>query len=93
MRYSLRHSQGMYEGQRGSGSAKRVVNVTRSSYAGQHRYGTMPWSGDISATWETLRCSIPEGLNFCAAGEPYWECRRRSVFCPDEPQILVLERR
>jgi alpha-D-xyloside xylohydrolase len=70
--YSLYHSQGIYEGQRASGSGKRVVNLTRSSYAGQHRYGTITWNGDICATWETLRRCIPEGLNFCAAGEPYW---------------------
>jgi len=70
--FSLLHSQGMYEGQRGAAPHKRMVNVTRSSYAGQHRYGTTTWSGDICATWETLRRSIPEGLNFCAAGEPYW---------------------
>ena len=70
--YSLAHSQGIYEGQRGADATKRVVNLTRSSYAGQHRYGTVTWSGDICGTWEVLRRSIPEGLNFCAAGEPYW---------------------
>jgi alpha-D-xyloside xylohydrolase len=70
--YSLLYSQGIYEGQRSATGAKRVVNLTRSSYAGQHRYSTVTWSGDICATWETLRRSIPEGLNFCAAGEPYW---------------------
>jgi alpha-D-xyloside xylohydrolase len=85
--YSLRHSQGMYEGQRGSGSAKRVVNVTRSSYAGQHRYGTTTWSGDISATWETLRRSIPEGLNFCAAGEPYWSVDVGAFFVRNDPRF------
>lgn len=70
--YSLLHSQGIYEGQRHADSSKRVVNLTRSSYAGQHRYGTVTWSGDICGTWESLRRSIPEGLNFCAAGEPFW---------------------
>ncbi|WP_049961157.1 glycoside hydrolase family 31 protein [Pseudacidobacterium ailaaui] len=70
--YSLMHSQCIYEGQRRATSAKRVVNLTRSSYAGQHRYGTITWSGDICGTWETLRRSISEGLNFCATGEPYW---------------------
>lgn len=39
--YSLAHSQGIYEGQRNTQSGKRVVNLTRSSYAGQHRYGTI----------------------------------------------------
>jgi alpha-D-xyloside xylohydrolase len=70
--YSLVHSQGIYEGQRRTGDAKRVVNLTRSSYAGQHRYATITWNGDICATWEALRRCIPEGLNFCVTGEPYW---------------------
>ncbi len=70
--YSLLHAQGIYEGQRSTGGAKRVVNLTRSSYAGQHRYSTITWNGDVSATWETLRRSIAEGVNFCASGEPYW---------------------
>jgi alpha-D-xyloside xylohydrolase len=70
--YSLLHSQGIYEGQRAATTAKRVLNLTRSSYAGQHRYGAVSWNGDVCATWETLRRSISEGLNFCAAGEPYW---------------------
>ncbi len=70
--YSLVHSQGIYEGQRGATAEKRVVNLTRSSYAGQHRYGTITWNGDVSATWETLRRSIAEGVNFCATGEPWW---------------------
>lgn len=70
--YSLAHSQGMYEGQRGICEEKRVLNLTRSSYAGQHRYGTCTWNGDVSATWETLRRSIAEGVNFCATGEAYW---------------------
>jgi len=70
--YSLHHSGGIYEGQRSVTEDKRVCNLTRSSWAGQHRYATVTWSGDVSATWETLRRHIPEGLNFCASGEPYW---------------------
>jgi alpha-D-xyloside xylohydrolase len=70
--YSLLHAQGIYEGQRSVTDRKRVVNLTRSSYAGQHRYSTVTWSGDIAAYWETLRKQIPAGLNFCASGEPYW---------------------
>ncbi len=70
--YSLFHSKGIYEGQRGETADKRVCNLTRSSYAGQHRYGTITWSGDVSANWETLKRHVPEGLNFCATGESYW---------------------
>lgn len=70
--YSLLHSQGIYEGQRRAAHDKRVVNLTRSSYAGQHRYSTITWSGDTAASWDTLKKQIPAGLNFCVTGEPYW---------------------
>jgi alpha-D-xyloside xylohydrolase len=85
--YSLVHSKGIYEGQRGVTSSKRVINLTRSSYAGQHRYGTITWSGDISATWETLRRSIPEGVNFCATGEPYWTLDIGGFFIKGDPSL------
>jgi len=85
--YSLEHSRGIYEGQRGTGSGKRVVNLTRSAYAGQHRYGTITWNGDISATWETLRRCIPEGVNFCAAGEPYWTVDIGGFFIANDPKL------
>jgi alpha-D-xyloside xylohydrolase len=69
--YSLLHSRGIYEGQR-SASDRRVLNLTRSSYAGQQRYGTFTWSGDISANWETLKKQVAEGLSFMSSGCPYW---------------------
>lgn len=70
--YSLWHSRGIWEGQRSVTGDKRVCNLTRSSWAGQHRYATITWSGDVSANWETLRRHVPEGLNFMATGEGYW---------------------
>ncbi|WP_309120504.1 TIM-barrel domain-containing protein [Paenibacillus sp.] len=70
--YSLQHSKGIYEGQRAVTPAKRVVNLTRSSYSGQQRYAAITWSGDTAAKWETLRRQIPAGLNFVATGAPYW---------------------
>ena len=85
--YSLFHSAGIYEGQRRATVLKRVVNLTRSSYAGQHRYGTITWNGDICGTWETLRRCIPEGFNFCAAGEPYWTVDIGGFFINHDPKL------
>ncbi len=85
--YSLLHSQGIYEGQRRTTESKRVVNLTRSSYAGQHRYGTITWNGDVCATWETLRRCIPEGVNFCATGEPYWTVDIGGFFIDHDPKL------
>lgn len=70
--YTFYHAQAMYEGQRSETTEKRVINLTRSGYTGQQRFGVILWSGDMCATWDTLRAQIPAGLNLCAAGLPYW---------------------
>lgn len=80
--FSLLHSKGIYEGQR-SVSEKRVLNLTRSAYAGQQRYGTVTWSGDISANWETLHKQIAEGLSFVSSGCPYWTLDIGGFFVKD----------
>lgn len=85
--YSLLHSQGIYEGQRSTSIEKRVLNLTRSSYAGQHRYGTFTWNGDVCATWETLRRCIAEGVNFCATGEAYWTVDAGGFFVDNKPEL------
>jgi alpha-D-xyloside xylohydrolase len=85
--YSLIHSQGIYEGQRGTTSRKRVVNLTRSAYAGQQRYATITWSGDIVASWDTLRRQIPAGLNFCLTGSPYWTLDIGGFFVRRKPDL------
>lgn len=70
--FPLYHAMTLYEGQRGENEEKRVCNLTRSAYTGQQRYSTILWSGDTSASWETLRQQIASGLNFVASGLPYW---------------------
>ncbi|MDE3105299.1 MAG: DUF5110 domain-containing protein, partial [Acidobacteriota bacterium] len=85
--FSLLHSQGIYEGQRSVTSHRRVLNLTRSAYAGQHRYGTVTWNGDICATWEWLRISIAEGVHFCATGEPYWSVDIGGFFVQHDPTL------
>jgi alpha-D-xyloside xylohydrolase len=70
--YSLFASESVYEGQRMTGSKKRVCILTRSGFPGQQRYAAATWSGDISGNWLTFRRQVPAGLNFCLAGIPYW---------------------
>ena len=74
--FSLFHSRGIYENQRlqqqNTAIDKRVVNLTRSGYAGQQRYGTIVWNGDTYAGWEAFRQQIPSGLNYLSTGNPYW---------------------
>jgi len=71
--YSLVTTRGVYEGQRAAGpTAKRALTLTRSAWAGQQRYAALPWSGDTTASWATLRAQIAGGLNVGMAGLPYW---------------------
>lgn len=70
--YSLMNSKGVYEGQRVSDPNKRVFILTRSAFAGQQRYATATWSGDVASRWSDLKEQIPAGLNFCISGIPYW---------------------
>lgn len=69
--YCLYHAKAIYEGQRSCTEEKRVVNLTRNGCLGSQKYGTVLWSGDISASWETLRRQIIAGLQFCICGLPY----------------------
>jgi alpha-D-xyloside xylohydrolase len=70
--FSLFHSSNIYEHQRAETNEKRVVNLTRSGYAGQQRYSTIVWSGDIEGSFAQMRKQIAEGLSFSASGLPYW---------------------
>ena len=64
-----------------------MVNLTRSAYMGQQRYATITWSGDVTATWETLRKQIADGLNFCATGSPYWTLDVGAFFVQNKPEL------
>nr|WP_246369580.1 TIM-barrel domain-containing protein [Saccharibacillus deserti] len=74
-------------GQREESEDKRVVNLTRSAYGGQHRYAAITWSGDTSANWETLRSQIADGLNFCLTGSPYWTLDIGAYFVRNDPAL------
>ena len=70
--YSIEHSRGIYEHQRATSEEKRVTNLTRSGMSGQHRYGAIVWSGDVSANWATLARQVNILQNYVACGEAYW---------------------
>ena len=70
--YALEHAKGIYENQRKTTEDKRVVNLTRSGYAGSQKYGAVLWSGDISASWKTMKVQVIEGIQMGLSGNPYW---------------------
>ncbi|MFC2137257.1 TIM-barrel domain-containing protein, partial [Bacteroidota bacterium] len=70
--YSLMNSKAVYEGQMEVNPDKRVFILTRSAFAGQQRYSSATWSGDVACRWYDLEAQIPAGINFCISGIPYW---------------------
>ncbi|MBV9182314.1 MAG: DUF4968 domain-containing protein, partial [Acidobacteria bacterium] len=70
--YALLNSQGVYHGQRQARPDQRVFILTRSGFAGQQRYSTATWSGDITSTWTALAKQITAGLGMSISGIPYW---------------------
>ncbi|WP_303024209.1 TIM-barrel domain-containing protein [Duncaniella muris] len=69
--YGLMNADAIYNGQRGIND-NRVFLLTRSGFAGQQRYSTATWSGDIATRWEDMKAQISAGLNFAASGIPWW---------------------
>ena len=70
--FPLQTNKGVYENQRLTSPEKRVFILTRSAFAGQQRYASSVWSGDIEGNWEVFRHQISGGLNFSMSGIPYW---------------------
>jgi alpha-D-xyloside xylohydrolase len=70
--YSLEHSKGLYKGWRRDIENKRAFFLIRQSFAGQQRNATTLWSSDISCSFESFKIQVPQGINACASGIPYW---------------------
>ncbi len=70
--YALMNAEAIYDGQRRDAPGQRVFLLTRSGFAGQQRYSTATWSGDIATRWEDMEAQIAAGLNFSMSGIPWW---------------------
>ncbi len=70
--YSLEHSKGIYEGWRRDIPGKRAFFLIRQSFAGEQRNAATLWSSDISCTFAAFKNQVPQGINACASGIPYW---------------------
>ena len=74
--YSLVNADAIYNGQRnvwkGKKDEPRVFLLTRSGFAGEQRYSTATWSGDIGTRWEDMRAQMTAGLNYSLSGLPFW---------------------
>lgn len=70
--YSIVNADAIYNGQRSVNPNQRVFLLTRSGFAGEQRYSTATWSGDIATRWEDMRAQMTAGMNFSLSGIPFW---------------------
>ena len=74
--YSTVNADAIYNGQRsvwkGKQDEPRVFLLTRSGFAGEQRFSTATWSGDIGTRWEDMRAQMTAGLNYSMSGIPFW---------------------
>jgi alpha-D-xyloside xylohydrolase len=70
--YSLMHTIGLYKNWRVDVPAKRPFFLVRQAFAGQQRNATTLWSSDITCTFSSYKIQIPQGMNACVSGIPYW---------------------
>lgn len=74
--YSTVNADAIYNGQRSVWKGKlnepRVFLLTRSGFAGEQRFSTATWSGDIATRWEDMRAQMTAGLNYSMSGIPFW---------------------
>ena len=69
--YNLLWARTLFEGFAGYRPHDRIVNLTRSGYAGIQRYGTFTWSGDVSRSFGGLAVQLPMMLNMALSGMGY----------------------
>lgn len=72
--YALVDSQSLYLNWRKAAPAKRLVNLTRSGYAGSQAAGAVVWTGDIAARWPVLAQQVAALQSYSASGNPYVTC-------------------
>ena len=68
--FALNMARATYEGLERLLPEQRPFVISRSGYAGIQRYATM-WTGDNTATWESLALSLPMLESLGLSGEPF----------------------
>ena len=69
--FPLKYVKGFYEKMKAEG-LENPMCLCRSAWAGSQKYGAFVWSGDVDATFESLRRQIKAGLSIGLAGIPWW---------------------
>ncbi len=64
--------KGIYQKWRRDINGKRIFLLARQAFAGQQRNAATLWSSDITTTFASFKNQVPQAINACASGIPYW---------------------
>ena len=70
--YALEHAKGLYKGWRNDIPGKRAYFLVRQAFAGSQHNAVTLWSSDVTTTFRALKSQVPQGINACVSGIPYW---------------------
>ncbi|KAJ5771635.1 hypothetical protein N7520_002164 [Penicillium odoratum] len=75
--YPWAHQLAIEEGLRNvsgteQGTLCESISLSRSGYIGSQRFCSIIWSGDTTATWETLSLQVADGLSAAVTGLGWW---------------------
>ncbi|HUB49396.1 MAG TPA: TIM-barrel domain-containing protein [Acetobacteraceae bacterium] len=90
-RFDLFRQQAFFEGEQADRQWCRPFLLCRSGGPGMQRFGAMPWSGDINATFESMETQIRTGLNLAMSGVPHWGTDTGGFYtvAPDDGELFV----
>ena len=71
-RYASLHLRGLREHWLQDLPEKRPLLLSRSGGADSGSQGAILWSGDIAASWDTLRKQVTEAVRVSCSGIPWW---------------------
>lgn len=69
--YNLLWAKTIFDGFNLLRPGERVMNLSRSGFAGIQRYGVLPWSGDVARSFGGLEVQMPMMLNMGMSGLAY----------------------
>ncbi|MEW6201745.1 MAG: glycoside hydrolase family 31 protein [bacterium] len=68
---------------------ERAVMMSRSGFAGMHRFGASIWSGDVRASFQHLTNQIPTALSVGLSGFPIWNSDTGGFHGTPSPELYV----
>lgn len=69
--YPYYYAKTFYDALKDEGEQDIAV-LTRASYPGSQKFGTIVWNGDIPSTFKSLRQSVVSGLSMAMCGIVWW---------------------